>query len=494
MRARARIRRLVMAAVGTVTLTGALAAPAATARASAGGYTPNPHQWYFSKWNIQQDVWPTTEGARVTVAVLDSGVQNIPDLRGALIPGGDTTGNSSNGEKDYAPNGGHGTGVASLIAGQGVNGGPVGIAPQAKILPIHAAGDDNNPGTSVSQGIKYAADHGAGVINISLGDDSGEALGCDPAMQQAVSYALSRNVVIVASSGDTSSNGQDPQEPASCAGVLAVGGVEPDYSMWSGSTQGLDVSVAAPGDKLFTVSSDGYQYSYTSNGTSFSAPLVSAAAALIRSKYPQMPWYQVDQRLVATATPAAGSVPNSGVGYGVINIAKALDVSGDPLSASAPDPTYIRYQKWLKANGQAQAAGGAASSSGKSGGIGAGAIIGIVVGVLVVAAIVILIVVTTGRSRRRRGPGPRGPGAPGSGYPPPAYGAPGQQQYPPGQPQPPGPYPPQPGQYAPPGGQYPVPGPPPGPYPPPAGQQPPGPYQPGPAYPPPPGQYPPPRQ
>jgi hypothetical protein len=82
-------------------------------------------------------------------------------------------------------------------------------------------------------------------------------------------------------------------------------------------------------------------------GTSFAAALTAGAAALIRSRYPRMPWYEVDQRLIATASPAGHPVPNDGYGYGIVNPARAVNVSAYPVLASAPDPVLARYQAWL---------------------------------------------------------------------------------------------------------------------------------------------------
>ena len=451
-----RARRLGVAAAGLAAAC-ALTVPAVAAHAATGSYTPNPHQWYFSQWHVQQQVWPVSQGAGVTVGVVDSGVQPIPDLQGVLKPGADMLG-SGNGEHDYAADGGHGTGIAELIAGQGVGtglggGGPVGIAPQARILPVHAI--DPGSSASVANGIKYAASHGAKVINLSLGDASTTATSCEPVEQAAVSYALARDVVVVASSGNTKSNGTTPQEPATCAGVLAVGGVEQDGSLWQGSTQGSYVSVAAPGDHMYDESSNGQQYTLTTSGTSDSSALVSGAAALIRSKYPSMPWYTVDQRLIGTAI-ATGSVPNNGTGYGIIDIAKAIDPAQYPVKSSSPNPPYIRYQNWLKANGKSGAPGGQAAPSGGAGaskGGGSGVvwiILGVVVAVIVIIVVVLVIVLST-RSRNRRGP--RNPG--GGGYPPGPYGPPPGQYQPPGPQYPQGPYQapprhPQQGQYPPP--------------------------------------------
>jgi subtilisin family serine protease len=246
----------------------------------------------MAQWSVPQKVWPQTQGAGVTVGVVDSGVQaDVPALQGVVLPGGDTVGDSGNGEKDYAPDDGHGTEVATLIAGQGTGTGIVGIAPQAKILPVHALYPNTDTTTApITQGIKYAVDHGAKVINLSIGNPVESPTACDPSEQDAVAYALAHNVVVVAASGDTNRGATVATEPATCAGVLTVGAVEPNGSLWPYSTRGSNVSVAAPGDQMTGEGADG-RHSTNASGTSFSAPLVSGAAALIRSKYPSMPWY-----------------------------------------------------------------------------------------------------------------------------------------------------------------------------------------------------------
>jgi membrane-anchored mycosin MYCP len=349
--------------------------------------------------------------------VLDTGVQaSIPDLRGVVESGADMLGDSGNGEQDYAPDGGHGTAVASLIAGQGIGLGPVRIAPQAKILPVHVLIPSQSM-TPVANGIKYAVDHGAGIINLSLGATVPTATTCDPAMQQAVAYALAHNVVVVAASGDVNKSGSSPEEPGTCAGVLTVGGVEPNGSLWQYSVQGPQVSVAAPGDHMFIVNSNGRQYSVGASGTSLSAPLVSGAAALIRSRYPSMPWYTVVQRLIDTALPQ-GSVPNNSFGYGIIDVNRALNASQYPVKASAPNPVYASYQAWLKtpagqqfaqrsgipaapSTGTGAQAGPSATAKSSSGGSGTLTIVLIVVLVVVIGGGLAFFQISRNRIRRR---------------------------------------------------------------------------------------------
>jgi hypothetical protein len=106
------------------------------------------------------------------------------------------------------------------------------------------------------------------------------------------------------------------------------------------------VAVAAPADHMVYVGRDG-RFTTTGAGTSFAAALTAGAAALIRSRYPHLPWYQVDQRLTGTATPAGHPVPGDGYGYGIVNLARAVNASAYPVGASAPDPVLARYRAWL---------------------------------------------------------------------------------------------------------------------------------------------------
>jgi membrane-anchored mycosin MYCP len=484
-------RRFRRRAFTVISLAGAMAVavPSAAAGAVSSGtvtYTPSSNEWWLQNWRVPQEVWPLSEGAGVTVAVVDSGVQaSIPDLRGVVLSGGDMLGDPGNGDQDFAASkNGHGTAVAVLIAGQGYGTGTVGIAPQANILPVHVI-YPGRLGTSrtVAAGIEYAVNHGASVINLSLSAPAPSATSCDPQEQDAVAYAIAHNVVVVAAAGDTNLFGLGPVEPASCAGVLAVGGVEPDGSLWPDSTQQPYVSVAAPGDHVVYVGMNG-RYTTTGWGTSFSSALVAGAAALIRSRYPSMPWYQVVQRLIGTADNAGFPVPNNGYGYGIINVAGAVNASAYPVSATSPDPVYAAYRAWLASpQGQtwAQANGVAAgpsptprptttrpAASRTSAPGGPGTPYALVMLVLLCG----LAVFAVTRSRTRSGRGAaipaRPPGYQPGGYAPPGYRPAPRSAYPPAQdPGYPAPGYPAPPPSAPPASGYPPPGYPPPRYPPP---------------------------
>jgi len=355
--------RQVLAAVAlAVGLSCATSLPAAAAPVhgtSAGDAVlrPRPGEWWFTSWQLLTQVWPLTQGAGVTVAVLDSGVQaDVPSLRGAVVPGGDVTGSHTDGERDFNTVGdGHGTQMAVLIAGQGHGTGMVGIAPEAKIMPVvvtTSAADRTAPPGNVAAGIMYAASHGAQVIDISQVYPSGSASGCDAEEQAAVGYALSRDIVVVAAEGSSNLIGGSPSEPASCAGVLSVGAIQRDQWLWAGDVPEPYLTVVAPGAGLISSGSDGKIV--TENGTRSASALVAGVAALIRSRHPSMPWYQVVQRIIGTARPDSATVPSESSGFGIVRPGEAVNLAAFPVPASTPDPVYARYLAWL-ASPQGQA-------------------------------------------------------------------------------------------------------------------------------------------
>jgi len=463
--------------VAVVTAVGLALLPAVSAGA-ASRLQPRPDEWWFSTWKIQQRVWPLSEGSGATVAVLDTGVQaGVPDLAGAVLPGGNVAGGGGDGRTDVdTQTDGHGTAMSVLIAGRGGGTGMVGIAPRARILPV-VVNHNGSAGLTISAGIRFAVDHGAKVISISQGVPGAPGPICDVGVQQAVAYAVEHDVVVVASAGDTGNTASDyPQWPASCAGVLAVGGIEPDGSPWSGTQRQPYVDVAGPGDRVGWSGKDG-KYIADSYGTSGAAALVSAALALVRARYPSMPARQVVQRLIDTAVPLGPPVPNDLTGYGLVDIHRALDVSTYPVAATAPNPPYAAFDRWRASYGARQSgpAGpsasrsnpAAAGSSGSSEG-GNGIPIVIIAAFAVVAILMGIVLYAARRGRNRRRATLVGPPYPGPPYP--GQPHPGTRPYP-------GPYP---GQTPP----YPGAGPHPGAAPPPGYRPPPG--QPG--HGPPPGQ------
>jgi len=332
--------RCVAAAGAALGLTALSALPA--------GALPRPRadEWWFGPWAVN-DIWKTSHGAGVTVAVMDSGVNaRLPELTGAVLRGGDVTGKGTDGRTDFdKKNDGHGTAMSVMIAGRGGGTtGFVGIAPEAKILPIrttHTGGVINSP-QAISDGIQYATDHGAKVVNISLSVEADrEPNECPAQVQNAVARAIQRDVVIVAAAGDEGDKTNLPQYPASCAGVLAVGAIDKYSQPWKGTQRQDYVTVAAPGVDVGWVGLSGTYYPKTW-GNSSSAALVSGGVALIRSANPQMSAREVVQRLTATAKDVGAPGVDSATGYGVVRIYRAMMKNAYPVAANAPNPVFER--------------------------------------------------------------------------------------------------------------------------------------------------------
>ncbi len=163
-------------------------------------------QWALTKL-AAEDTWQYSRGSGVTVAVIDTGVSAVPDLAGQLLPGQDLVAGSGNGTNDLH---GHGTHVGGIIAAVADNSlGVAGLAPAAKILPLRVL-DSSGSGydSNIATALIYAADHGAGIANLSLGGPD-----ADPVLASAVSYAQSKNVVVVAAAGNSRQSGNAHELP-----------------------------------------------------------------------------------------------------------------------------------------------------------------------------------------------------------------------------------------------------------------------------------------
>jgi len=321
----------------------------APAKAMAGR-DPRSEEWWFTAWDIQNQVWHQSRGRGITVAVVDSGVNaSLPELRNVVLPGTDARhGYQGDGRKEVKLGNmgppedpaGHGTGMAALIAGQGGPSGIVGIAPEAKILTIIADALPNN----MSSGIVYAADHGAQVINISQG--AVYPGGCPSDVQAAVLHAIDKGSVVVASMGNEGSTSNGVLFPASCAGVLGVGAVNNHKAAWTRTQRQSYVSAAAPGVEVGILTKSG-TFNPNYSGTSQAAALSSGAVAMVRSKFPQLTPRQVVQRMINTTVDAGPPGPDNMTGAGVIVPIRALSVK---VAASAPNPTFARLDTWRREN------------------------------------------------------------------------------------------------------------------------------------------------
>ncbi|MFE9652875.1 type VII secretion-associated serine protease mycosin [Micromonospora sp. NPDC006431] len=304
------------------------------------GREPANDQIRSNQWHLQflraAEAHRLSQGEGVVVAVLDTGVDAHPDLAPNLLRGIDlVAGGSGNGQSDLN---GHGTGMAGLIAARGGRGsqGALGIAPQAHVMPIIVTPADGNGESDVlADGIEYAISHGAKVISIS------SVGGASQGLIKAVNAAVMADVVVVASAGNR------PQDtfvgyPASEDGVIAVGGVNKDGSHAAVSLTGPEIQVVAPAVDIYSTSINGTYRVGT--GTSDATAIVAGAAALIRSKYPNLPAEEVAHRLTATAIDKGPPGRDDEYGYGVIDLVAALTADVPPLgfgstAATAPVPT-----------------------------------------------------------------------------------------------------------------------------------------------------------
>lgn len=320
----------------------AVCAPGTALAGTTPAFSASGQEWPLDTGHFDaQRVWGLSTGSGVTVAVVDTGVDALnPDLRGQVLPGVDLTDEAVNGQVDTSADS-HGTSVAGVIAGNGDSGGSgrmTGLAPGAKILPIRIAdSSDAVDPTLAAEGISYAVTHGARIINLSLGTTVD-----DPEIRDAVTYALAHDIIVIAAVGNSGLSGNQPMYPAAIPGVLAVAGSTQSDEVWKQGESGSYVGLAAPADDVYSTSDTGGHM--TSAGTSYSAPFVSAAAALLWSRYPSETAGQIITRLIDGADPISGTHGRTDPsGFGELDPYKALTAAApsdtaDPLLADSAKP------------------------------------------------------------------------------------------------------------------------------------------------------------
>ncbi|WP_405516261.1 type VII secretion-associated serine protease mycosin [Streptomyces canus] len=296
-------------------------------------------------WSLQRVVldqlWQDTKGKNVKVAVIDTGVDTVnAQLKGGAVANGkDFLHPGGNGKTDKV---GHGTKVAGIIAARKLDGtGFIGLAPEATIIPIRQNDDQGsgNVGTMI-RAIKYAADAGAKVINISQDTASKMDPTVDTAFRGVIKYAQEQHdALIVAAAGNDGADGKIKETyPAAYPGVLAVAASDRNNARAPFSQSGPFVGVAAPGiDMVSTVPVGG---NCVDQGTSFAAPYVSGVAALIRAKHPEWNYKQVITQIEQTADRTKAGRDDF-VGWGVIDPAAAVNDDTTAPSADGPKPDSV---------------------------------------------------------------------------------------------------------------------------------------------------------
>lgn len=328
-----RLRYALSAAMG-VALAGIATAP-------AHAETVRDRQWHLDAMHAEE-MWKTTTGRGVTVAVIDSGVdKTVADLRGQVLDGIDLS--SLKGD-EHADHEGHGTNMAALIAATGARGtanGSYGLAPGAKILPIrmpYATEDFGKVDSgarysrNLVKAIRFAADSEARVINISMGGANmpGTKNVGTPELTSAVKYALTKGKLIFAAVGNKGDTTNAVEYPAATPGVVGVAGVDNKAKPVKNSQWGPQVDLAAPAKDVVSACAGGTQIC-GGTGTSSSSALASASAALIWSQHPDWTNNQVLRVLMQTASGNdKGLSRDDVVGYGVIRPRIALKNPSDP--------------------------------------------------------------------------------------------------------------------------------------------------------------------
>jgi subtilisin family serine protease len=273
---------------------------------------PNDPGWVFEDGFRRANVdaaWSTTTGSPSTlVAVLDTGVTPNADLAGRVVAGSDYV----NGDSDPSDDNGHGTAVASILAGAGNDGqGVAGVCWQCRVLAIKVLGADGSGNESdVSSGVVEAVDKGAKVINMSLAspDDS-------PTLDSAIAYATAHDVIVFGAAGN---DGVDTvMYPADSPGVVSVGGTDAGRAMDGQSNFGAWVDIAASWCNVEPVGTDLFNFC----GTSSATPLAAGVAALLRSAIPTLTAPQTATSLESTAVPIT---PVGSVASGEIDANAAL--------------------------------------------------------------------------------------------------------------------------------------------------------------------------
>lgn len=302
-------------------------------------------QWHMSAMRVPK-AWKWSRGRDALVAVLDTGVDTRHrDLTGQVVNGPDYTGHTRKpGGKFW---GGHGTAMASIIAGHG-NGpgsraGIMGIAPQAKILSIRVTWENDDPlrrnsgqvnrnRDAVAKGIRYAVDNGADVINMSLGGGRAYYEG-NSTEEAAIRYALGKGVVLIASAGNDGAAQNRKNFPAAYSGVIAVGALDRRMKVWKDTNRHSYVSVCAPGVEIISGAPDDRYVVGT--GTSPSSAIVAGVAALIRARYPRLTPEEVRQALIQGAQKRSsnGTTGTGTTGTGAAGTTAGAKVCPGPLDA-----------------------------------------------------------------------------------------------------------------------------------------------------------------
>ena len=285
---------------------------------------------YSSSWALPKiqapGAWDSANGSGVTIAVLDTGIDSThPDLAPNMVPGWNIFDNNANTADVH----GHGTWVAGVAAMAANNAtGSAGVAWGAKIMPVRIAdGNGYAYWSTVAQGIYWAADHGAKVVNVSYNGVSGSST-----VQSAAQYLRSKGGVVVVAAGNSGAL----ESIAANDSLLTVAATDQNDVRASFSSYGAYVDLSAPGVSVYTTTIGG-GYS-SASGTSFASPVVAATAALMLSANSRLTPADVDQLLTGRSVDLGTTGFDQYYGYGRVNAASAVLAAKQTMVADTQAP------------------------------------------------------------------------------------------------------------------------------------------------------------
>jgi flagellar hook assembly protein FlgD len=308
-------------------------------------YTPNdPNynlQWSLPKMKVDKAWDISTNSNSRTIAIVDTGVDSDhPDLASDIVAGYNAITDTTNTNDDQ----GHGTHVAGIAAGMMGNGiGIAGTAGNAKIMPVKVL-DSSGSGNiyDISEGIIWAADRGANIINMSLGGS-----GYSQTLQDAVDYAYSKGVLVIAAAGN--SNSSAPSYPAALNHVISVVATDENNNKAWFSNYGTTVDISAPGTNIYSSTFNG-SYGYM-QGTSMACPNVTGVAALVWAQNTNLTPDQVENILESKAQDLGTVGKDTTFGFGLVDAyaaimaAKPTPKPGLPPVGSIDNPTHLETIK-----------------------------------------------------------------------------------------------------------------------------------------------------
>ncbi|MCG8964752.1 S8 family serine peptidase [Streptomyces sp. CL12-4] len=315
---------------------------------SAAAADAQSEQWYLEPMQAET-MWKASTGKGIKVAVIDTGVNpSTPSLRGQVLADEVPKQVAYGATKDYQ---GHGTSMAELIAGTGAEGGLQGLAPGAKIVPYRIVltgvpEAEEKKTAEPAEAIKAAADTDAQIINMSFGGPY-----YDPAIEEAVTYAASKGKLLIAGVGNEGGGDEgDIGYPAAAPYVVGVSSMDRDANISKFSSRGNYVDLVAPGEDMPGYCRPSFEsYCHGLEGTSASAAIASASAALIWSAHPDWTANQVTRALIDTASRKwPKNDPTQYAGYGTVRPRVVLENPNYDAGPAYSDP----LAKWNKEKGK----------------------------------------------------------------------------------------------------------------------------------------------